>query len=196
MAGLLFLQLLGKEEDVDDEGDAAADHADVGHVKDGKAHKQGLEHIGDKAQEQPVDEVTHRPGQDHRQGQDPKGVLHHFFDQGGGDDRRHHGGDDGEQPGVLGEHGKGRPGVLDIGELQNVGQEGAGTSQGDVGADQKLDDLIQNHQREDEDGIEHERLLLGDGDGAVFFFVGFQIPFETNLNLFVDRAAIFFGYHS
>ena len=170
IGGLLFFQLIIEEEKVDAKGDAAADHADVGHVEDGKMHELEVEHVGDKTEEGPVDEISHSARQHHGEGDHAEGMGHHPFDQRGGDGRRHHGGDDGEEPGMVFEDGEGRAGVLHVGELHQPGEKGHRGAQGDIGADQDLHKLVCRHQKDDENGVQHSWVTPWDGDPAVFLF--------------------------
>ena len=85
----------------------------------------------------------------------PKGVAEEGLEQGDGQDHRHDQGDEGEDPGVVGEQREGGSGILDIGQVQNVGQEGHVLPQRDVLDHQVFHQLVQGHQDSRKDGVQH-----------------------------------------
>ena len=149
----MALLLAVEEEVVHAERDATHHHADIRHVEDGKAHEQGLKHVGDIAQQGPVNQVAHRPGQHHGQGGHGEGAGKDLFHQQHGQQDGHHQRHNGQNPGMLLQQREGRAGVLHIGELENMGEKGEVSPQGDVGPHQELDRLVQHHQGHHENGV-------------------------------------------
>ena len=79
--------------------------------------------------------------------------MEEALDDEGAHHQHHQGGGEGEQPGVLAQEGKGRAGVLDVGQIQNAGDEGDGAAQGDAGADGQLGELVAEDEEDGEDGV-------------------------------------------
>ena len=131
-------------------GDAA-----VGHVEHGELHEGGLEHVGDKTKDHPVDQITHASRQHQGGGEQPQAVFEEAFDDEGAHGQHHHCGGEGEQPGVGAQHGEGRAGVLHVGQVQQIRDEGHIPPQGDDGADQIFHNLVEDHQSGGQDGVKH-----------------------------------------
>ncbi|MDE7226635.1 MAG: GHKL domain-containing protein, partial [Ruminococcus sp.] len=119
----------------------------------GEVDKGGGEHIGDKAKQGPVNEVSHASRQ--HQGGRPhtQTALENFFHNSIAENQHHCGGDEGEQPGLRPQNRESSAGVLDVGQFHYVGDKGDTPNLRDIGADERFDELVEDHQGGGKDGI-------------------------------------------
>ena len=81
------------------------------------------EHIGDKSECGPVDQIAQRAGNDQGEGDAAKGMGDKSAEQQGGEGHSHRGRENGQHPSVLREQGEGHSGVLIVGQIHDSRQK-------------------------------------------------------------------------